>query len=203
MNCEYNILILSGPSGSGKSTLCAYLLENIKDAYYCISTTTRKIRANEVDGVDYYFTNEASFKQGIENNEFIEWARVHNNFYGSSLKQVQDAIKDKKFIIFDVDVQGHFSIKKHFKRAKSVFITTKDMQTLESRLKNRNTDSSEVLENRILNAKSEIKRALEFDYLLVNDNISKSRQTLLAIANAICYSNNDLRVDRLHKLWQI
>ena len=105
------ILIVSGPSGSGKSTLLSRLLKEEKDLYFSISTTTRAPRQGEAHGVNYYFTDEKEFKKGIDEGEFLEWACVHNNYYGTSLKPVLRALDAGKIAIFDIDVQG-FNIAK-------------------------------------------------------------------------------------------
>ena len=122
------VLIISGPSGCGKSTLTKSLIESIPNVYFSISTTTRPMREGETDGVHYHFVSKEHFLQDIHNNVFLEWAEVHTNFYGTSLKPVQQALEQDKIVLFDVDVQGHHSIKEYFGDfAKSVFITTTEM----------------------------------------------------------------------------
>ncbi|RKV88358.1 MAG: guanylate kinase, partial [Campylobacter sp.] len=156
------ILVVSGPSGSGKSTLLGRLLKEEKDLYFSISSTTRAKREGEVDGVDYYFIKEDEFKSGIEKGEFLEWAQVHKNYYGTSLKPVLAALEAGKIVIFDIDVQGfHIALGKFKSYITSVFITTANKKELKKRLKNRGTDSDETIENRLMNAVGEMEHILE------------------------------------------
>ena len=101
------ILILSGPSGCGKSTLLKEVYKEISDYYFSISTTTRDPRVGEVDGVDYFFVSKEEFENDIKENNFLEYALVHGNYYGTSLKPINKALEEKKLVIFDIDVQGH------------------------------------------------------------------------------------------------
>ena len=180
------ILVVSGPSGSGKSTLLGRLLKEEKDLYFSISSTTRAKREGEVDGVDYYFIKEDEFKSGIEKGEFLEWAQVHKNYYGTSLKPVLAALEAGKIVIFDIDVQGfHIALEKFKSYITSVFITTANKKELKRRLKNRGTDSDETIENRLMNAVGEMEHILEYDYFLVNDYIEKSYKGLKSILRAM------------------
>lgn len=196
-NSYYNMLIMSGPSGAGKSTLMKVLQEEIPNFYFSISTTTRQPRLNEVNGREYFFTTKEAFQQGIDRNEFLEYEEVHGNFYGTSIKPIAEAIVEQKFILFDVDVKGHNNIKKHYPLAKSIFITTKNLQILEDRLYKRNSDSKEMIQKRLFNAKEELKYANTFDYLLINDNIINSKQTILHIARSLMFANHETKIQSL------
>ena len=178
------ILILSGPSGCGKSTLLKEIYKNIDNYYFSISTTTRTPRAGEQDGVDYYFVSKEDFEKDIEEGNFLEWAKVHDNYYGTSLKPIIEALNDGKLVIFDIDVQGHRILRKKLdKLITSVFITTPTLKILEQRLIARDTDSAEMIQKRVQNAKVEIESFTDYDYLIVNDNIHKASKEILAIAN--------------------
>ena len=185
MKENYKILILSGPSGSGKSTLSTLLKEEFPDLYFSISTTTRSPRAGEKNGREYFFTTEKEFLKGIEEKQFLEWAKVHNHYYGTSIKPIEEALRKDQLIVFDVDVQGHRSIKMHYPRAKSVFITTPDDKTLKNRLENRQTDSDEIISKRLHHAYKEMQHIDFFDYLIINDDIKQSQKQILGIAHSL------------------
>ncbi len=194
------ILILSGPSGSGKSTLCKVLQEHFSDIYFSISTTTRLPRSGERDGVEYYFVDEQTFIEDIKQGAFLEWAQVHNNYYGTSRLPVQRALEEGKLVVFDVDVQGHHSIKEHYKDlARSVFITTKSKEILRERLQSRQTDSMGNIELRLLHAYNEMQYLPHFDYLIVNDDIEDSKRAILGIATSLEFI---LQPNAYQSLWQ-
>ena len=178
------ILILSGPSGCGKSTLLKEVYKDISDYYFSISTTTRAPRVGEVNGVDYFFVTKEEFEKDIENDNFLEYAKVHDNYYGTSLKPINSALNEGKLVIFDIDVQGHKILRKKLGNLiTSVFITTPSLKILEQRLIARDTDTTEMIQKRVENAKIEIESFTDYDYLIVNDNIHKAIKEILAIAN--------------------
>lgn len=178
------ILILSGPSGCGKSTLLKNVYKDISDYYFSISTTTRSPREGEKDGVDYIFTSREEFEEDIKNGHFLEWAEVHGNYYGTSLKPIKKALEKGKLVIFDIDVQGHEIVRKKLNDiVTSVFITTPTLDVLEDRLTSRNTDSKDVINKRLENARQEIKSFNKYDYFIVNDDLEKASKELVAIAN--------------------
>lgn len=180
------ILILSGPSGSGKSTLCKILQEHFSDIYFSISTTTRAPREGERDGVDYHFVSQDRFIADIKQGAFLEWAQVHNNYYGTALSPITQALEQGKLVIFDVDVQGHQSIKEHYGNlARSVFITTRSKEVLRKRLENRQTDSAQNIELRLLHAYNEMQQLSHFDYLIVNDDIQSAKRAIIGIATSL------------------
>lgn len=178
------ILILSGPSGCGKSTLLKNVYKDISDYYFSISTTTREPRVGEKEGVDYFYVSKEEFEEDIKNGQFLEWAEVHGNYYGTSLKPIHKAINKGKLVIFDIDVQGHEIVRKKLGDiVTSVFITTPTLQILEQRLNDRDTDSYAVITKRLDNARIEIKSFQKYDYFIVNDDLEKSSKELVAIAN--------------------
>ena len=178
------ILILSGPSGCGKSTLLKEVYKDITDYYFSISTTTRAPRIGEKDGVDYFFVTKEEFEKDIENDDFLEYAKVHDNYYGTSLKPIKKALDEGKLVIFDIDVQGHKIVRTKLDSiVTSVFITTPSLKVLESRLNSRNTDSSEIIEKRIKNAKGEVEYFQNYDYLIINDDLQIAAKQLVCIAN--------------------
>ncbi len=178
------ILILSGPSGCGKSTLLKEVYKEIDDFYFSISTTTRDPREGEQNGVDYYFVSKEEFEKDIEDDGFLEYAKVHDNYYGTSLKPIMDALNDGKLVIFDIDVQGHEIVRQKLDSiVTSVFITTPNLKELENRLTSRATDSKDIIEKRIKNAKTEVEYFDTYDYLIINDNLEVAAKQLVSIAN--------------------
>jgi guanylate kinase len=178
------ILILSGPSGCGKSTLLKEVYKDISDYYFSISTTTRAPRVGETNGVDYFFVTKEEFEKDIKNGDFLEYAKVHDNYYGTSLKPINNALEDGKLVIFDIDVQGHEIVRNKLNSiVTSVFITTPSLEVLETRLNSRNTDSIEIIEKRIKNAKGEVEYFQDYDYLIINDDLQTAAKQLVCIAN--------------------
>jgi guanylate kinase len=179
------VLVLSGPSGAGKSSLIDKIINDIGDCYFSISTTTRPMREGEKDGIHYHFVSEEEFKQGIEKDEFLEYAIVHGNYYGTSLKPVKKALHEGKLVLFDIDVQGNVSVNNRLGDiTTSVFITTPSLSELEKRLQKRATDSNEIIKNRIETAKKEIQRVSEYDFLIINDNLDIAAEELKLIARS-------------------
>ncbi|NVJ54715.1 MAG: guanylate kinase [Campylobacteraceae bacterium] len=196
------ILILSGPSGCGKSTLLKKVYEEIDDYYFSISTTTRDPREGEENGVDYLFVKKEEFEEDIKNGQFLEWAEVHGNYYGTSLKPIKKALEKGKLVIFDIDVQGHEIVRKKLdKVVTSVFITTPSLDELEARLKNRDTDSSTVIARRIDNAKHEIKSFQKYDYFVENDDLDKASSELISIAKIARIKSKLFEKEELIKNW--
>lgn len=196
------ILIVSGPSGSGKSTLLGRLLKEENDLYFSISSTTRAPRQGETEGVNYYFINKDEFKKGIDADEFLEWAFVHGNYYGTSLKPVLKALKEGKIAIFDIDVQGFNIAKSKFaENITSVFITTASKNELKSRLQNRGTDSAQTIEKRLINAVGEMEHILEYDYFLINDDLQNCYENLCGILRSMRLKTSNLDTKEIINKW--
>ncbi len=196
------ILILSGPSGCGKSTLLKNVYKDINDYYFSISTTTREPRVGEKEGVDYLYASKEEFEEDIKNGHFLEWAEVHGNYYGTSLKPINKALKKGKLVIFDIDVQGHEIVRKKLNDiVTSVFITTPTLDELERRLTDRKTDSHAVISKRLENARYEIKSFQKYDYFIVNDDLEKASKELVAIANITRIKAKLYDKDEIIKNW--
>jgi guanylate kinase len=201
-NSKGAILVLSGPSGAGKSTIISGASDKIGEFYFSISTTTRKPRVGEEDGKDYYFVSVDEFEEDIKAGAFLEYAKVHDNYYGTSLRPVKEALKDGKLVIFDIDVQGHRLV-----RAKlddittSAFITPPTLKELESRLKARCTDNDEVISKRIKNAKNEIQAICEYDFTIVNDSIDKAVEEFIIVAKAARLKQSKEDEEKFIKNW--
>jgi guanylate kinase len=196
------ILILSGPSGCGKSTLLKEVYKDIEDYYFSISTTTRSPRIGEINGVDYFFVSKEEFENDIKNDDFLEYAKVHDNYYGTSLKPINKALEEGKLVIFDIDVQGHEIVRSKLNSiVTSVFITTPSLEVLEARLNSRNTDSVEIIEKRIKNAKGEVEYFQDYDYLIINDNLEIAAKQLVCIANITRIKSTLFPKDKVVSSW--
>jgi len=177
------VLVLSGPSGAGKSSLINKISDLIGEYYFSISTTTRPIREGEEEGVHYHFVTQEEFKKDIEEDHFLEYALVHGNYYGTSLKPIKKALHEGKLVIFDIDVQGNMAVKNRLGDiTTSVFITPPSLSELKRRLESRSTDAQEVIEKRLDMAKREIQRTAEYDYVIVNDKLDVAADVLKQIA---------------------
>ncbi|EAK7318398.1 guanylate kinase [Campylobacter jejuni] len=203
MKLQGFVLLISGPSGAGKSTLLKKLFDEFEDElYFSISSTTRKPREGEKNGIHYHFISHEEFQKGIDSDHFLEWARVHENFYGTSLKYTQDALDNGKIVVFDIDVQG-FKIAKQKMADKivSVFITTKNKDELKKRLIKRNTDTIIQLEKRLQNASDEMKELSEYDYLIINDELKQSYEALRAILIAYKFRTKGQNLGQIQNIW--
>ncbi len=197
------ILVLSGPSGSGKSSLINMVKDDIGPYYFSVSTTTRKMRKGEVEGIDYHFVSEEEFKADIEAEEFLEYAKVHGNYYGTSLKPVKKALKKRKLVLFDIDVQGHTTVRSRLGDiTTSVFITTPTLAELETRLNSRGTDEEEIIANRIKMARREIQRVSEFDFLLINDDLKRAAKHFVRIAKAARMKIPAQQISEFTRKWE-
>ena len=197
------VLVLSGPSGAGKSSLIKKIAQDIGEYYFSISTTTRPMREGEVDGVDYHFVTKEEFEKDIEADNFLEYATVHGNYYGTSIKPVQKALHEGKLVLFDIDVQGNALVKNRLgDLLTSVFITTPSLSILKERLEARATDSQEVIDNRIAMAKREIQRVSEYDYFIVNDVLDEAAQKLKTIVNIAKLKVPTDEINRFVQKWE-
>lgn len=196
------LLILSGPSGCGKSSLVNEVLKNNNDIYFSISTTTRSPREGEREGIDYFYISKEQFQEEIDEGLFLEWAEVHGNYYGTSIKPIEEALQEGKLVIFDIDVQGHEIVKKRYASIMtSLFITTPNKEILKERLMNRATDKIEVIENRIINAKSEMARIEEYDYLLVNDDFKCALESFESIVKVARLKQTKVQIEQFRIGW--
>jgi guanylate kinase len=197
------ILVLSGPSGAGKSTIINHASPDIGEYYFSISTTTRQPREGEKHGVDYYFVTHSEFEEGIKAGDFLEYATVHGNYYGTSLKLVNEALSQGKLVIFDIDVQGHRLVRaKMGDYVTSAFITPPTLKELEKRLYARATDDTSIIERRVENAKEEINAVGEFDFVIINDVIEEASSQFTTIANAARLKQNSEELEKMVLHWK-
>ena len=173
---DFLMLIVSSPSGAGKTTLCNRLRGEFPDLRFSVSHTTRQPRAAERDGRDYHFVDVGTFKRMIAEGAFAEWARVHDNFYGTSRAEIERAETAASGVIFDIDHQGARQIKAAYPGAVGVFILPPSLAELERRLRSRGTETEQNMARRLANARAEIEHYGIFDYVIVNDDIERAYQ---------------------------
>lgn len=179
------LLILCSPSGAGKTTLTKHLLAALPELTFSVSHTTRAPRSNETDGVAYHFVDRPRFEAMIAEERFAEWAEVFGNLYGTSVDELDRVKRDgKRGIVFDIDYQGARQIKAKLPSAVGVFVLPPSMAELRRRLEGRASDSSEAIARRYATARSEIEHYPFFDYLVVNDELERAKETVVSIARA-------------------
>jgi len=171
---QRNIIILSAPSGTGKSSIIQLLLKSNPGFAFSISTTTRSPRPGEKEGKDYYFVSEEEFKAMIDRDEFVEWAQVHANYYGTTRREVKRILSQNLICLLDIDVQGAVNILKIYPDAKAVFILPPSLSELKKRLLKRGDTSLEQIELRLENAKKELAYISFYHYFVVNDDLGKA-----------------------------
>ena len=178
------LFVVSSPSGGGKGTLIRRVLEVVDNLSYSVSYTTRGPRPNEVNGREYFFIDLATFEEMIASGEFLEWACVHGNFYGTSRRQLAEKTAAGIDIILEVDVQGAASVRQLLMDSVSVFILPPSFEVLRQRLCARGTDTPESLELRLRNAPKELRQYSSFDYVIINDEVERAVGQLASIIYA-------------------
>ncbi|MEJ2656125.1 MAG: guanylate kinase [Desulfobacterales bacterium] len=176
-----HLFIISAPSGAGKTTLARAALSRHADMLYSVSYTTRKPRAGEQDGIDYHFISKQDFKKGIKEERWAEWAQVYGNYYGTSAEFIDGSLSAGRDILLDIDIQGTIQILKKYPDTVTIFILPPSMDTLKKRLEMRGTDSIQVIEKRLVNARNEMAQKDLYRHIIVNDNLSKAIKELSAI----------------------
>jgi guanylate kinase len=179
-----NIYIVVAPSGAGKTSLVSALLQAEPAVELSISYTTRAARTGEVDGQHYHFVDHASFQSMIDAGDFLEYAEVYGNFYGTSVRWLQSRLEEGRDILLEIDWQGAEQVRKVFPEALGIFILPPSIEELERRLRGRGTDSEEVILRRLASARSEIDKVAEYDYIVVNDDFERARLDLISIFRA-------------------
>ena len=176
-----NLIVISGPSGAGKGTICQEILKANTELKYSISTTTRLQRPGEVNGVNYFFVDKNKFEQMTENDDFLEWAEVYNNYYGTPKKFVQENLEKGLDVILEIDMQGAISVKNRFPSGVFLYIAPPSSKELKSRLEKRKTDSLETIESRLRCLKRELSYIDQYDYLVINDDLEIAVNKVLSI----------------------
>ena len=178
------LIILSGPSGSGKDTVLNKLTENRDDIKISISMTTRQKRNDEIDGLNYYFVSREYFEKKITDNNMLEYAEYANNLYGTPKAPVDEMLRNVKAVILKIEVQGAEKIRKIYPEVISIFLMPPSVRVLEERLRGRNSEDEETLNHRLVIAREEIRRAPEYDYIVINDTVENAVAGIETIINA-------------------
>jgi guanylate kinase len=193
------LFVVSGPSGVGKTSIISALMNKLENIVFSVSCTTRPPRPGEVDGVDYFFVSRDKFIEMREKGEFLEWAEVHGNLYGTPKKFVLENIEKGNRIILDIDVQGALQVKRNFDDAVFIFVAPPSYEVLKERLLKRGTENSQSMLKRLENAKWEMSKIVEFDYLIVNSDLEKSILAMKSIVIAESYRTRRILDEALIK----
>lgn len=179
-----NLFVISGPSGAGKGTLLSKIIERIPDAWVSVSATTRNPRPGEEEGVHYYFLDKDHFLELVNHDGFLEWAKVHDNYYGTLKESVLEHMKAGEQVILEIDVQGALQVRNVIPEAHLVFIEPPSLEELERRLRSRGTESDDVISSRMKTAEVELAQKMEYDIQVVNDDLEQAVNELTAVINS-------------------
>ncbi|MGM9934466.1 MAG: guanylate kinase [Clostridium sp.] len=186
------LIVISGPSGAGKGTICKSFLERNPEVAISVSATTRSPRKGEVEGVNYYFMSKEEFKGKIEDNDFLEYAEVYDNFYGTPKSNVEELLEGGKDVILEIDIQGALKVKENTEEGVFIFILPPSMEELKARIIKRGSETPESLMKRFKSAYKEINFISRYNYAVVNDEVETAVEKLEAIISA-----EKCRVDRI------
>ncbi len=193
-----DLFVISAPSGAGKTTLCEMVLREVPDIGFSVSHTTRLPRTGEVAGRDYHFVSRKEFDEMVSRGDFLEWASVHGNCYGTSKQEVFSRLDVGQDVLLDIDVQGARQVREQFPGAVLIFILPPSMSVLEDRLRARGTEDAEWLKLRLENAELEVKSASDYNYIVINDELPHALEDLKAIIRA-----RRLRAQRVLSQWKM
>ncbi|KXG43723.1 guanylate kinase [Tepidibacillus infernus] len=178
------LIVLSGPSGVGKGTVCSLLRHEQPDIIYSVSATTRKPRAGEENGVNYFFKSREEFEKMIKEDQLLEWAEYVGNYYGTPRGFVEQTVQTGKDIILEIEVQGALKVKEKYPEGIFIFLMPPSLAELKNRIIHRGTESDESLMNRLNAARNELQMMKHYDYAVVNDEVSKAVKRIQAIIEA-------------------
>jgi len=178
------LLVVSGPSGAGKGTLVQRLMLARPDCVFAVSSTTRPMREGETEGIQYRFVSREQFEKQREQGYFLEWAEVHENLYGTPMREVDEQMRAGSVVVLDIDVQGGASVRERRPDAVTVFVAPPSLDVLRARLEGRGTDAHGAIETRMGNAPGELAQYVNYDYLVVNDDLEGASARLVAIHDA-------------------
>ena len=179
-----NLFVISGPSGAGKGTLLSKVIERIPDAWVSVSATTRNPRPGEEEGVHYYFLDKDHFLELVNHDGFLEWAKVHDNYYGTLKESVLEHMKAGEQVILEIDVQGALQVRNVIPEAHLVLVEPPSLEELERRLRSRGTESDDVISSRMKTAEVELAQKMEYDIQVVNDDLEQAVNELTAVINS-------------------
>ncbi|WP_282929657.1 guanylate kinase [Anaerococcus sp. Marseille-Q7828] len=178
------LLVVSGPSGVGKGTVLHDLMNTQKNLVYSVSATTRNRRDGEIEGVSYFYKTHDEFKQMIDEDEFLEYAKVHNNYYGTPKEFVERKINEGKIVVLEIDVQGAVNVKQNTENAVFIFLAPPSLSELKNRIVGRGTETEQDINVRMKNARKELEYIKYYDYLVINDHINSAINSVNEIINA-------------------
>ena len=178
------LLVISGPSGVGKGTVLHDLMNTQKNLVYSVSVTTRKSRPGEIEGVSYFFKSHNEFEKMIEEDKFLEYAKVHDNYYGTPKDFVEEKINEGKIVILEIDVQGALNVKENIDNGVYIFLAPPSLSELKNRIVNRGTETESDINLRMNNARKELSYIKNYDYLVVNDHLNSAINLVNEIINA-------------------
>lgn len=178
------LLVVSGPSGAGKGTICNAIREKFPDLQYSVSMTTRDPRKGEVEGESYFFRTNEQFEKLIEEDAFLEYAKVYDHYYGTPKKRALDMISDGKSVLLEIDIQGAMQVKKRYPKGVFIYIVPPSLEILSDRLYGRGTDSEETIQKRLAQITSELAMAHQYDYIIVNDKLEDAVRKTSSILEA-------------------
>lgn len=178
------LLVVSGPSGVGKGTVLHDLMNTQKNLVYSVSATTRNKRDGEIEGVSYFYKTHDEFKQMIDEDEFLEYAKVHNNYYGTPKEFVDRKINEGKIVVLEIDVQGAVNVKQNTENAVFIFLAPPSLSELKNRIVGRGTETEQDINVRMKNARKELEYIKYYDYLVINDHINSAINSVNEIINA-------------------
>jgi guanylate kinase len=178
------LIVISGPSGAGKGTVCKELLKDEPTLHLSISATTRKPRMGETDGVNYYFVDRGKFEDMVKRDQFLEWAEVYGNYYGTPKTFVEDQLNSGNDVILEIDIQGAMKAKQKFPDGVFIFIVPPSLNELKKRIKKRATETMKEIELRSSKAPSEMKYFSKYDYVVINDDVQIAAHKVLSILTA-------------------
>lgn len=178
------LIVVTGPSAVGKGTICRALLQEAPDIRFSVSLTTRKPRPGEIHGVEYYFCTHEEFRAQVERGDLLEWAEVYGNYYGTPRRYVEEVTDVGQNVILDIDMVGARSVREQYPGAVSVFVLPPSMAALRQRIMGRGTESDEAVDRRLKEAPTWIEEGLNYDYVIVNDDLHTAVQSLRAIVDA-------------------
>jgi guanylate kinase len=199
---EGQLFVISAPSGTGKNTIIEVVRKDLKGLGYSISHTTRAPRKGEIDGVHYYFIGKKQFEKMIQAQEFVEWAAVYDQLYGTSISSLRNAQVSGKDVLLDLDLQGARHIKERFPDSTSIFIVPPSLQTLRERLEKRSSYDGTDIDLRMTEAVQEIRECRNFDFLIVNDDIRQAVREVEAVIVAVKVQTK-LRLPSVKKMFNI
>ncbi len=178
------LIVISGPSGAGKGTICKALLEKDPMIHVSVSATTRAPRRGEVDGENYYFLSLEEFKERLENDQFLEYAKVYDNYYGTPKENVMNQLQQGKDVLLEIDTEGALKVKEKFPEGVFIFILPPKIEDLKSRIVGRGTETEEDMEKRLNSAKEEIQKIHEYNYGVINDDVDRATRDVQSILMA-------------------